>query len=331
MAPEKREEIPKDVDAEIGRIEWQLGSTIRYMVAPLAADRDNLQSKLTACEAKLKAAAERVSTMYKAECWVKCQYCDAYYDNVSRDARITWGHEHDLKCTKHPMRDLEKQLAAATAPVVDAELEKAIERLELFGNYLKSAPESMHKVHEDLQPLIRAARQRGKVSADAVKLAEMVKDLEDLTVKDWLAKYGQAGDTYSSYVFNQLATPLCNSILAQAAAVETASIDRGLAQLHAGEVSNGPDLDAGDELVRQINKNVPRVPAADLLTAEEVSDLASAKIWLNLHHRNEDSLWHEVPVPKQDYCLLHRCVEMVLRLAPRPSADKPADTFAGGV
>ncbi len=164
------------------------------MVAPLAADRDNLQSKLTACEAKLKATEDQ-------------------------------NHLFSIRDAEHlaELASLKQQLAAATAPVGMEELEKFVR-----GNITPYViPASRYELQDELFRLIRAARQRGKVSADAVKLAEMVKDYRNKGAIELTEKY-KITESEQEYIYSaltKLMQPLADSILAQAVAEKSAAVD----------------------------------------------------------------------------------------------------------
>ncbi len=131
------------------------------------------------------------------------------------------------------IQELQRQLAEATKPVGDDEIEKAIKHI----NYALHTTTFQTMIGANgvnyLHLLFRAARQR-KPSGDAVELAKWLKQ----------ESHGcSCGDCTK-------AAKLCDSILAQSA--------------------------AGDSVAREFltasTEGVDRVPAADLLTAEERKD-----------------------------------------------------------
>ncbi len=207
--------------------------------SPFVSD---LQSKLAKSEERVKELEGKIATMIASECWVRCQYCDAVFENESRKVRVAWGTEHDQKCLKHPMRELERErdslkqkLAEATKPVGEDDVETAIIHLnDDVEAWTAEGGEDANSLRDDYNTLIRAARQR-KPSGDTITLAKWIK--KNLLNMDEKC-------SCDSCTGRRLAHNFADSILAQAAAADSVA----------------------KEIITASTEGVARVPAADLLT-----------------------------------------------------------------
>ncbi len=220
MTPENREDSGISIKQAMSALSAALDAQ-HTVYREVVIDRDNLQSKLTACEAKLKAAEDDKAGIGRA-----------------RDA---W---------KQQCKEAEQQLAAATAPVDDVHLEKHAERLR--QNYVGLGKDESFA--DSWNYVLRAARQRGKVSGDAVKLAQA-----------WKTRFSKCFSTAEYATFGMIA----DSIIAQAAAAETKPTS-AIAQHR----KDDPALDGDCE-------SVARVTPADLLTAEERRDVDESRKWFS--------------------------------------------------
>ncbi len=163
----------------------------------------------------------------------------------------------------------------------------------------------VEKIIGELESLIRAALQR-KPSGDAVKLAEMVKDWEGaMADEDFRSKY----HLHSKQIVGKCLEQLADSILAQA---KSAAGDTKEELCECGHVKSchSPNCVILGNLCR-CNKFKARVPAADLLTAEE-----------------RKAMEDERSVIATSICPKRKAIFSALdRLAPAPSAATP-DPFA---
>lgn len=95
----------------------------------------------------------------------------------------------EIATLKKRIIDLEQQLAESRKAVGDEEVDESANRLHLYGKFM--ADSIGHALLlKDIETLIRAARQRGRVGGDAVNLAEMVKNypgygLSGKSIREW--------------------------------------------------------------------------------------------------------------------------------------------------
>ncbi len=218
-------------------------------------ERDSLAAKVKQLEAE---AVEGTEALH-LECW------------ASTEA----GKKNIVLCKE--IASLKQQLAEATKPVREEELEKVIARLWNHMKYwtMEGGKETQQQNLQDYNTIIRAARQR-KPSGDAVKLAEMVQDNFHINAHEWNKAMG-----------------LVDSILTQAGDNKEYEVTQ----------------DSGARMNQLLSdRDNARVPAADLLTAEERDN--AEKIASSGSH----AFWSAPAVS---------VAVALLRLAPAPSAATP--------
>ncbi len=191
----KLEEAQKEM-AEARTIAAGRVAAYEATVKELRAQRDSLQSKLAKSEERVKHLEAKYEGSLKTYAEVRTELTNA-----------------------------QQQLAEATKPMGDEELEKAIKMINSRMVYWDNELGAMYS-EDAVKILIRAARQR-KPSGDAVKLAQMVKDRHEHSGGYNAEKYKLDKNQYPhdwNIGLGALMQPLADSILAQAGEDKSARV-----------------------------------------------------------------------------------------------------------